>query len=137
MRSIHDNNVYAYVVDCEHQRIVLYTSDEDDESPEFTDVVFRGVVAHYFEHVLQGNILRAVEEVEPHTIVGDFAELLSDSWRYGWPYVKYNGDLSVLQDWLRANSIRAFEVQSSYGLSGWVLAESCEFVSRAERFCAV
>jgi hypothetical protein len=111
MLSIHDNNVYAYVVDCEHDRLILHTSFLDSEIREFTDVVFTGVVAHFFEHVLPGNILFAIEQVELKSVIETYAELFKESWRYGWPLVDYKGDLGVLQNWLGDRSIRAFDVQ--------------------------
>jgi hypothetical protein len=97
-------------------------------------VIFSGVVAHFFEHVLPGNILFGIEEGDPKSLVDQYAERFKESWRYGWPQVDYKGDLSVLQDWLRDHSIRAFVIQSSYGLSGWILAENCDLVSRTEPF---
>jgi hypothetical protein len=136
MLSIHDNDVYAYVVDCEHCRLILHTSYLDGESKEFTDVVFTGVVAHFFEYILSRNILFAIEEMEPKSVVEKYAEMFKESWRYGWPLLDYKGDLSVLQNWLGEHSIRAFDVQSSYGLSGWVLAAKCDFVSRTGPFSA-
>lgn len=130
--SVHDNFVYGYSVDCEERRLVLHTAFRDHEPQEFTDVVFRGVVAHYFEHALPGNILFDVEEGDVAEIVRENKSLLADSWRYGWPPVEYRGDLAVLVDALKAASIRAYSIASSYGLSGWVLASACARVSRSE-----
>jgi hypothetical protein len=131
MISIHDNNVYAYVVECELQRLTLHTEFRDHEPHEFTDVVFSGVVAHQFEHSLQGNMLFDVEECDPGTIVHDHASIFASSWREaGWPAVDYKGDLTVLENKLKSRSIRGFQIGSSYGMSGWVLAESCELATR-------
>ena len=60
--SVHDNIVYAYKVDCRHRLIVLHTAYRDREPQEFTDIVFKDVIAHHFEHVLQENILFDIEE---------------------------------------------------------------------------
>ena len=130
--SIHDNIVYGYSVDCEGRRLVLHTSFRQREPHEFTDIVFRDVMAHHLEHALPGNILFDVEEVDIAALVRDNARLLADSWRYGWPPVDYRGDLDVLVAALKAAPVRAYEIGSSYGLSGWVLAGSCERVSRPE-----
>lgn len=130
--SVHDNFIYAYSVDCEGRRLVLHTAYRDREPQELTDIVFCDVVAHHFEHVLPGNILFEVEEADVATVVKDNAQLLADSWRYGWPPLNYRGDLDALVDLLGASSVRAFSIGSSYGLSGWVLANSCERVSRSE-----
>jgi hypothetical protein len=130
--SVHDNDVYAYSVDCEGQRLVLHTVFRGREPHEFTDVVFDGVVAHHFENVLPGNILFGVDDFEVAALVRDNAALLADSWRYGWPPVDYRGDVDVLSAKLAAESVRGFLISSSYGLCGWVLAARCEPVQRPE-----
>jgi len=129
---MHDNFVYAYSVDCEGRRLTPHTAFRDREPHEFTDVIFRDVVAHHFEHVLPGNILFDVEEADVAGVVRENAGLLADSWRYGWPPVEYRGNLDVLVESLKASSVRAYAIGSSYGLSGWVFAGSCERVSRGE-----
>lgn len=128
--SVHDNNVYAYSVDCEGRRLILHTVFRHRQPHEFTDVVFHDVVAHHLEHVLPGNILFDVEEADVDNLVRDNATLLSDSWRHGWPPIEYNGDLASLASALKAASVRAYLISSSYGLSGWVLAGGCERVPK-------
>jgi hypothetical protein len=90
------------------------------------------VVAHRFEHVLPGNVLFDVEDANVAAVVHENERLFADSWRYGWPPVEYRGDLGALVDALCASEVHAYAICSSYGLSGWVLARSCERVSRAE-----
>jgi hypothetical protein len=129
-RSIHDNHVYGYSVDCEGRQLTLHTAFTDCDPVEYTDVIFRDVFAHRFEHVLAGNILFDVQEIELTALVQDNAELLAESWRYGWPPFDYGGDLAKLVSSMRAASARAFAVNSSYGLSGWVVARSSERAAR-------
>jgi len=128
--SVHDNSVYAYTVDCQGCRLTLHT---EYRHHEFTDVVFRDVLAHQFEHVLQGNILFDIQETDVAAFVAENKGLLAESWRYGWPPVEYHGDLDVLTALLKGSSVRAYTIGSSYGLSGWVLAGSCERVRRSEQ----
>lgn len=130
--SVHDNFVYAYSVDCEGRRLTLHTAYRDREPNEFTDVVFRDVVAHQFEHVLPGNILMDVEEVDVAVLVRENQRVLAESWRWGWPPLAYRGDLGVLVEALRTSSVRGYEIQGSYGMSGWVLAGACDRVTRGE-----
>jgi hypothetical protein len=49
--------------------------------------------------------------------------------RSGWP-VECRGNMDVLIDALRASSVRAYAISSSYGLWGWVLAGACDRVTR-------
>jgi hypothetical protein len=130
--SVHDNFVYAYSVDCEARRLVLHTAYRDHDPHEFTDVVFLDVVAHHFDHVLAGNILMDVEQVDVAALVKDNEALLSNSWRWGWPPLDYKGDLDVLARELNSAAVLAFEISASYGLSGWVLAGACDRVTRSE-----
>jgi len=128
--SVHDNVVYAYSVDCAGRRLILHT---EHRPPELTDVVFRDVVAHWFEHVQAANVLLDVDERDVADFVHDNEALFAKSWRYGWPSTEYRGDLGVLVQQLRAASTRAYLVLASAGLSGWVLAGGCERIARTER----
>jgi hypothetical protein len=129
--SVHDNILYAYTVDCEGRQLVLHTAYRLRDPHEFTDLVFREVVAHHFDNVLAGNILFEVDEVELAALVGENAALFAESWRYGWP-INYSGDSDALVRALTSTSVRAYSIGSSYGLSGWILAGSCERVCRSE-----
>ena len=126
--SVHDD--FAYAVDCDGRRLVLHTAYRDGEPVEYTDVVFHDVVAHRFEHDLPGGILFDVEEVPVATVARANADHFAAGTRYGWPAVAYPGDPELFADRLTAAGVRAFGVQSSYGLCGWVLAGRCERVAR-------
>lgn len=108
----------------------MHTAFRGREPHEFTDVIFREVVAHHFEHTLPGNILFDVGEAEIDTVVRANAGIFGESWRYGWPPFEYGGDLNLLVAALKAASVRAYSIDSSYGMSGWVLAGNCERLSR-------
>lgn len=131
-RSVHDNNVYAYIVQCEGRQIVLHTEYRDGGAEEFTDVIFTGVVAHHFECVLHGNILFGITEVEPGDIVPQSAELFARQKSYGWPAIEY-GEPQELVSALKSQGVRGFEIASSYGLKGWVLAGAMEVAERTAR----
>jgi hypothetical protein len=135
-RSIHDNIVYSYFVDCSRRQVKLHTSYNEKDACEYTDVLFSGVVAHLFENVLSGNILFGIYNVEPSDLVNANANLFKESWRYGWPLegFDYRGDLELLTQHLTQMSVRGFDISSSYGMSGWVLAERCEIIAREAAF---
>jgi hypothetical protein len=133
IESVHDNQVYGYSVDCEGRRLIFYTVYPHPQSEEFTDVVFEGVFAHFLEYLLPGNILFDVEETDVAKLVRANARMFEDSWRYGWPPIEYRGDLDLLISELGAKSVRAYVIDSSYGLSGWVLASGCERKTRGAR----
>jgi hypothetical protein len=130
--SIHDNNIYGYTVNCGGQQIVLYTEFSGQAGMEYTDVVFDGVVAHHFERVLKGNILFDIEEVEPEAIVKQWAELFALQKSYGWPGIDYT-EPEQLIGILKQRGVKGFDIGSSYGMSGWVLAETMELSERPTR----
>lgn len=133
MPSIHDNHLYACWIDCESRQIVLHTAFRDAEPTEYTDIIFTDVIAHRFEHALAQNILfDVVEEPLARTIEAN-AALFANSWRHGWPPVEYDGDLALLLHRLTAASTRAFRIEASFGMFGWVLAGDCRFVRRDAR----
>ncbi|HEX8913438.1 MAG TPA: hypothetical protein VF796_13840 [Humisphaera sp.] len=131
-RSVHDNNVYAYAVLCERRRLVLHTEYRDGDAEEYTDVVFAGVVAHHFEDVLAGNILFGIDEVDPERIVAEWADLFARRKNYGWPRVEYDRQEELVAA-LRRDGVKGFEIGSSYGLGGWVLAAGMDVVPRAAK----
>jgi hypothetical protein len=129
-RSVHDNLLYGYEVACEGRRIVLHTEFRDGGVEEFTDVIFSGVVAHHFQDVLTGNILFGIDEMDVEQIVQSWGELFSEGTRHGWPdVIKYDNPADLVA-MLRERGVKAFEISSSFGLRGFVLATAMELRAR-------
>jgi hypothetical protein len=133
-RSVHDNNVYAYLVDCAGRRIVMHTEYRGTGEPEFTDVVFTGVLAHHFTDVMRGNILFDITEIDIDRVVADWASIFSARKQFGWPEGIVYSRPEELPALLRQSSVNAYWIHSSYGIDGWVLAEEVEFRERSDRF---
>ncbi|HVU65316.1 MAG TPA: hypothetical protein VHC70_15150 [Phycisphaerales bacterium] len=129
-RSVHDNEVYAYSVACTTGRVTLHTVYRQHDPAQYTDVVFHGVVAHFFEHTLPTNILFDIEESDIESLVRENRTLFESSRRSAWPPLNYSGDLQGLMVELQTRSVRAFQIVSSLGLSGWVLCTDCQRVPR-------
>jgi hypothetical protein len=131
--SVHDKLLYAYSVDCENRRIVLHTRFPTDSPTEYTDVIITGVVAHHFEHVLAGNILFDVTEIPLRDLVTGSAALFAAGKPYGWPDGIEYRDAEELIGILEGRGAHGFEISSSYGMSGWVIAQSMERRKRENR----
>ena len=128
---IRTNNIYAYSVLCEQRGIVVHT--ESDSLPKaYTDLRFTGVLAHHFANVLAGNVLVGIEEVDPQSIVQQWAEVFAAGKPHAWPPVEY-GHPDELVSILRDRGIKGFRLDAFYGLGGWVLAESMALGVRAAR----
>ena len=129
--SVHDNFLVSYEVLCEQREIRLHTEYRDvalDAPFEYTDVVFRGVFAYHFQQDTLTNILFDIEEVAVASILADAQALLDAGRAYGWPRIE-GSPSPALEAYLSANDVRGFEIASSYGLGGWVLAQSMEFIA--------
>lgn len=122
--SIHDNRVIAYEVDGERRQIVLHTRFGDRAPWEHTDLIFDGVLAYHFEHDNFANILFDVVEVSIPQLVNAWRPLFEDGSRYVWPGSWNQSPEAAIQHFL-AKGAKAFEVSSSFGLGGWVVADSC------------
>ena len=122
MRSIHDNNIYSIEIRCEENIIILHTNFLEEDASEHTDVIFSGVMGHRFENVLEGNLIIDIEEWEPEKFYIAFETALQTYCRYGFPLIFSNSEgfcIAMLQ-----KKLKAFVIDSSYGLFGWVIANN-------------
>lgn len=132
-RSVHDNLIVSYEVHCEGREIRLCTEKRDGGEPfERIVIVVRGVEAYYFEHDCLGNILSDIEEVPADDILREQESRFIEGHRAaGWPRF-WRNSLEEARGYLRENGTRGFEISSSYGLSGWVLAAEMQMLNPTE-----
>ena len=128
-RSIHDNKLLSYEVDGEHRRIVLHTRFALANELDHTDVVFEGVITYKFQGDNFGNILFGIEEVSVSKIIEENRVLFEDGSKYAWPG-PWNDSFRACLAYVQSKPVKGYEISSSYGLSGWVIAESCSFEAK-------
>jgi hypothetical protein len=121
--SIHDNKVLSYEVDGEHGKIVLHTRFDEANQLEYTDVVFEGVIAYKFQGDNFGNILFGIDEVPVSEIVEKDRVLFEEGSKYAWPG-PWNHSLRACLGHFQSKVVKGWEISSTYGLCGWVIAES-------------
>jgi hypothetical protein len=128
-RSVHDNFLVSYEVHCERREIRLHTEYRDSGEPfERTVVVFTGVEAYCFEHDCLGNIVFDIEEIPAETILTQHQAQFEEGHRLaGWPRF-WQKSLDDTRSYLREHGTRGFELSSSYGMSGWVLAQDMQML---------
>lgn len=128
-RSIHDAHLIRYTVDRAARQLRLETVLPERDAPELTDVVFRDVVAYYFEHdsFELGTILFSIDEDDGASLVDDYPNLFEAGRAYGWPG-DWNRSQAEAKAHIASANLRAFLVCSSIGLGGWVLAGAVELV---------
>jgi hypothetical protein len=116
----------GYVVDGRARSVTFHTEPHQGGGEAFIDVIFRGVVAYHFEGDCLGNIVGEIDEVDPERVVGDGAVFAERLRQYGWPRGWDPRTETPEQFFVRAQ-VRVFELHCSYGMAGWVAAESIEY----------
>ena len=126
---VHDNFIVSYEVQCERREIFLHTEFRDQGMPfERTVVVFTNVEAYHFQHDCFGNIVFGIEEVPVEIILNSrLTEFVEGNRLSGWPRF-WKESLDEVRSYLREQATRGFELSSSCGMSGWVLARDMQIV---------
>ena len=131
MRSIHDNNVFAINIHCEKKKIILHTEYYEGEDPEYTDVVFVNAIAHFFEHIWKGNILYGIEEFNPIDFYNDYESRLRFEHKYGFPISIESAD--IFSSEMHDKNLKTYIIDSSYGMSGWVICLKIKLRAKANK----
>ena len=127
MASIHDSLLTGYAVDGHSRTIVLHTEPHAGGGEAFLDVTFRGVVAYDFEGDCFGNIVFGIREVAPKDVLVDVTAFEALGRQYGWPPDRDPRTESPEQ-FLSRPGVRVFLLECSYGMGGWIAAESMDTV---------
>ena len=129
--AIHDSQVVAYSADSRSGKVelVLRAGPQDDDP--LLRLVFSGVAAHQFEHPLMPSWVFGLEEIASDALLKREWQSLQEGHRLtGWP-----GHWAVSLDKAAAfcaeHGLKGFDLESSYGFDGWVLAQSVELIGGA------
>jgi hypothetical protein len=125
--SVHDNFLVSYEVLCERRKLRLCTEYRDGGEPyEITDVTFSGVVAYDFRHDSEmGTIIFDIAEVPGANIYTQHCDQFRAGLNYGWPG-QWAESAESAERYFQQHSIRGFEVSSSCGMDGWILAREMQ-----------
>ena len=118
--GLHDNRVLRYCADFEAHTLHM---DTQTESGEKISVHFTGLLAHWFENVIQDNILFGMDEITVDAFFEQYKDLLGGTISYGFPACC---SIEELRERMEREHIRVFVIDSSLGLSGFVLAQEVE-----------
>jgi hypothetical protein len=128
--SVHDNLLVSYEVQCEARTIVLRTEyREAGKTTEFTNIVLKGVQAYRFENDAFGNIILDLETVPTDQLLTEIGSEILESYRLAGSPGPWAANLESAAEHLRHRGVKGFILSSSYGLSGWVLAEEMSLES--------
>ena len=118
MRSWHDYRVTGYVVDGIGGTITFALRATNDETSRLT---FHGVKGYFLEHDLGRNIVSAIKEGGLPEFLEENAPLFSEEKKWGWPLF-WKGSTYATMEYLAENHAKLWEISTSYGLCGWVVA---------------
>ena len=129
--SIHDSQVVAYSADARSGRVELVLRAGPAADAPLSRLVFLGAAAHQFEYPLMPSWVFGLEEIPADELLQREWNKMQEGTRLsGWP-----GNWAESLDQARAHCaehrLRAFDLESSYGFDGWVLAQSVELVDGA------
>lgn len=120
--NLHDNIVLRYCADFEVHTLHM---DTQTESGEKISVHFTGLLAHWFENVIQDNILFGMNEIDVDVFFEQYKELLERAVRYGFPACC---SIEKLRQRMNEEHIRVFIIDSSLGLCGFVMAQEVKII---------
>ncbi|MFR4988969.1 hypothetical protein [Anaerotruncus colihominis] len=118
--NLHDNRVLRYCADFEANTLNM---DTQTETGKIVSVHFSGLLAHWFENVIQNNILFGIDEITVSGFFEQYTELLDRSLQYGFPACC---NAEELRQRMTRENIRIFVIDSALGLCGFVLAQRME-----------
>lgn len=125
--SIHDHCLIEYRVHLPDRQVTLITLPEEGRFRSGIDpvvTVFEGLEGHHFERVSSGVIFLDISDIPLSEFLRDHQAELAEGHRLvgapGW----WPGSVSAAEAYLKSRGAHSFEINSSYGFSGWVLAAS-------------
>ena len=127
MHTWHDYHLTGFAVDGAQEKITFNVSWPLPAGPEPRSavVVFSGVAGYFFEHDLGTNIILSLDEESLQNFLVEHADQFNREAKWGWPLF-WQGTTEQTFEHLSARGVRCYELSSSYGLTGWVLAKSFE-----------
>lgn len=117
---LHDNRVLRCCADFEAHTLHMDTQTEVGKT---VSVHFTGLLAHWFENMVQDNILLGMDEISVDGFFEQYKDLLAGTIPYGFPACCGTEELRERMD---QEKIRVFVIDSSLGLCGFVLAQEVE-----------
>ncbi len=128
--SIHDNFLVSYSVHCEKAQIRFQTEFRDQDEPfEVTEVVLYGVFAYHFEGDNLNTIIFDIKEYPVDDILKKYTSKFQQGTKYCWPET-WNESMDKALNYLENRKAKAWEIESSYGMSGFIIGERIEFIRK-------
>ena len=113
MTLVHDKIITSINILCEERVTILKTKT--------LDILFEGVSGQRFNNILEGNTILDIETWTPSSFFINHSEELKSYYLQG---LSINcEDLESFEDDVKTKKKQIFVITSSYGASGWVIAD--------------
>jgi hypothetical protein len=124
--EIHDSLLVGYAADSRRARLVLSLLPHQGSASLAFRIVFSGVAAHHFPYPLLPAVVQGLVPDNANALIArHWASIETGFKENAWPG-PWATSLSTAQAFCATQGLKAFELESSYGMSGWVLARSAE-----------
>ncbi|MBO0474413.1 hypothetical protein JZO86_11955 [Enterococcus ureasiticus] len=122
MNSLHDYEILNYNINFKNSLLTIdVTNDESNKRIDFV-----GAIAHQFSDEIPYSIILDLDELDIKYFFSSNKDLLEEKKNSGWPLMY--SSVEELEKMLQESDIRYYVLYSSYGMTGWVLAEQVEIV---------
>ena|SRR6185312_14486584 len=126
--DVHDSQVIAYSADSLSAEVVLHLRAGPEGSPLF-DLRFHGAVAHQFPFPLMPSWVFDLVPIPADELLAREWGTIAEGYRLvGWPG-NWAESLEHAQAFCTSMGVTGYDLETSYGIDGWVLAKSVERVS--------
>ena len=126
--DVHDSQVIAYSVDSRTSEVLLHLRAGPEGAPLFA-IRFQGSVAHKFPHALMPSWAFDLVELPAEVLLAREWDDIAEGFRLaGWPG-NWADSLENALAFCKVNAVVGYDLESSYGMYGWVLASSVERVN--------
>lgn len=122
--GLHDSEIVAYAYDARRSELTLTLTPGTGSAVAGFHLVFRGLLVYQFPYPLLPAIVDDLIEVPVDTLLRDQAATLAEgSRRCGWPGPWFSSTQDAAK-YCASVGARAYELVSSYGMDGWIIAQS-------------
>lgn len=126
LEDIHDAIITKYTVDFKLKKLEIYY--ENEKGKEFI-IEFSDYLAHNFEHIIIENIIFDIEEITIEKFIINNKNFLDDNLKYGFPILlSHDKGINDLKEILERKQYKVFEISSSIGLNGFVIAKNLKIL---------
>lgn len=122
MKSLHDYEILNYNINFKNSLLTIdVTNDESNKRIDFV-----GAIAHQFSDEIPYSIILDLDELDIKHFFSSNKDLLEEKKNSGWPLMY--SSVEELEKMIQESDIRYYVLYSSYGMTGWVLAERVEII---------